>query len=699
MSRTAYNIGQFDETSSVQSYKGSIFDGNGYTLSSASSFGEDTHVGFVGAFLDLLTRDPSVDRMLTRATSDSGVGTERFSRNFSKILKRYSRDLRDKMLLQEKKDEKQRPVVGFILHKSTQTSSLLTTRYRERAPRASESGIEKAIQYSEDPDSDSNHSSDGEDQDAEITIEGLEAFLMAGEPFRALKWHLRSLIIPDQSLYIVKRSTDHLVELLSTQCLLDSALSKAPGINAAFGSALKFFIADLASEARAEGQLLMFMADYLETYSRYIEARALETIGSSSSFANEGNRVPHAEFAGGNVVPMVGPGAPQLKAQRYRRETSQDVLEDIVAEKLPGVFDGGFARPNFWPFLKSTQAYRAFVARIRDPIFPTFISEARKYLLESHIADDVERDPGVVPGLEERRVVSILKEIEWCLPRNGIVSFFKIETFQGVGLFDRLKLAVEHSTGSRWDWWPLRSPARLSLDDDRSRRYNAPALISWTCKCGTTRREAIYHPHADKIRQLADQYPVMHFDPAAIALDRVTKSPMPSNKSSGGSPPSSADTRHGSISVSGDDGTASTKTAPSSTGSVVVNIGGNVQGFVSLLVYRSSRFVLASIDITEKDAREFFRDIVTRYQQEKGVLRRIFSIFVYSHCDFVKVRHEDSSVSAASPDHCFVSISHTPEQNRSPVPLSRSQTMLFQIASLELPIWTCVPRPDVTLNR
>lgn len=40
---------------------------------------------------------------------------------------------------------------------------------------------------------------------------------------------------------------------------------------------------------------------------------------------------------------------------------------------------------------------------------------------------------------------------------------------------DRLKLAVEASTGSEWDWWPFRSPLRHQA-------YNLPSeLLSWTC--------------------------------------------------------------------------------------------------------------------------------------------------------------------------------------------------------------------------
>lgn len=56
------------------------------------------------------------------------------------------------------------------------------------------------------------------------------------------------------------------------------------------------------------------------------------------------------------------------------------------------------------------------------------------------------------------------------------------------------------------------------------------------------------------------------------------------------------------------------------------------------LVIKATRYTLASIDVTEKKARDFFEAIVETYNQKRG-WRRLLSIYVYSHCDFVKVSH------------------------------------------------------------
>lgn len=47
--------------------------------------------------------------------------------------------------------------------------------------------------------------------------------------------------------------------------------------------------------------------------------------------------------------------------------------------------------------------------------------------------------------------------------------------------------------------------------------------------------------------------------------------------------------------------------------------------------------MLSSINVIGKDTREFFQELIIQYCQHRGFLRRLLSIFVYSHCDFVKV--------------------------------------------------------------
>ena len=163
-------------------------------------------------------------------------------------------------------------------------------------------------------------------------------------------------------------------------------------------------------------------------------------------------------------------------------------------------------------------------------------------------------------------------------------------------------------------------------------------VISWRCTCGSTRRELVSLKYANLFQQLASKYPTAHSDNNPIQLHKLSVPQTSSNTSSGESS-SSGDTQSVDSSSSTDGGgsRASVSTAPSSTGSTAVTLDFDTQVFVHLLVRNADRFLLSSMNVTNKDARAFFQDLIIRYHQKRGLLRRIFSIFVYSHCDFVKV--------------------------------------------------------------
>lgn len=58
--------------------------------------------------------------------------------------------------------------------------------------------------------------------------------------------------------------------------------------------------------------------------------------------------------------------------------------------------------------------------------------------------------------------------------------------------------------------------------------------------------------------------------------------------------------------------------------------------FVFILVL-DSRYHLVTTEVSKMTSRDFFQTLTADYNTHRGVLRRLFSIFVYSHCDFVQV--------------------------------------------------------------
>lgn len=72
--------------------------------------------------------------------------------------------------------------------------------------------------------------------------------------------------------------------------------------------------------------------------------------------------------------------------------------------------------------------------------------------------------------------------------------------------------------------------------------------------------------------------------------------------------------------------------------SVAISIGDNeIERFVFILVL-DSRYHLITTDVSEMSSLDFFQALTAEYNGHRGFLRRMFSIFVYSHCDFVQVK-------------------------------------------------------------
>lgn len=178
---------------------------------------------------------------------------------------------------------------------------------------------------------------------------------------------------------------------------------------------------------------------------------------------------------------------------------------------------------------------------------------------------------------------------------------------------------------------PRKQPMRSEGTSQRrgSQQHSDHAnVLSWECTCGNTRRELISSEYATLFRQLASEYPISHYDNNPIQLDRLSIPQTPSNNSLGDAS-TSTDTHSvdGSGSTDGGSSKASVSTAPSSTGSTAITLDFDRQTFVHLLIGTADRYVLSSINVTGKDAREFFKDLITHYRQHRGFLRRFLFYF------------------------------------------------------------------------
>jgi hypothetical protein len=80
---------------------------------------------------------------------------------------------------------------------------------------------------------------------------------------------------------------------------------------------------------------------------------------------------------------------------------------------------------------------------------------------------------------------------------------------------------------------------------------------------------------------------------------------------------------------------------------VAISIGDNeITRFVFVLVL-DSRYHLITTDVSDMTSRDFFQALTAGYNAHRGILRRMFSIFAYSHCDFVQVRSAPKGIRRA----------------------------------------------------
>lgn len=339
----------------------------------------------------------------------------------------------------------------------------------------------------------------------------------------------------------------------------------------------------------------------------------------------------------------------------YLSLNSEEVLDTIIDDDLPDVFDANLN--THWHFVVSSKIFKECVDTLRDAAIPTFFSQAKRLVAEGLVGDE---DPNAAAG--KTKLLRALEEVQWCFTQTGVAPSICIPasepSLESFRVSNLAKLAVEASSQSEWQWWPLQPPKSRGKPGDTECRMSwkcvsyftklLPCAV-WTVQkstskltshqnCGTEREEIVPFVYASKLSHLASQFPLSNEPPDRPPSSLSNSSSQATESSSGSgaqSTGSSALTAAGSSSLRS--GTAAT-----SQSSSVISFGTQPKAFVFLVV-KTSRYTLAPIYVTEKKARDFFQAIVEHYNQKRG-WRRLLSIYVYSHCDFVKVSANGQSL-------------------------------------------------------
>lgn len=144
--------------------------------------------------------------------------------------------------------------------------------------------------------------------------------------------------------------------------------------------------------------------------------------------------------------------------------------------------------------------------------------------------------------------------------------------------------------------------------------------------------------YANELKRIFDSFPLSLGDSSGH-IDRPQSS-LGNNSSQGTrstqSLNSSSMNSGGGQSASSASSTAKPAITPPES---VVDFGTGSRRYIYVfLLMKASEYTLDTIDVRSMKPRDFFQALRTTYNKHRGLLRRALSVFVYNHCDFIKVR-------------------------------------------------------------
>ncbi|KAF2667415.1 hypothetical protein BT63DRAFT_414990 [Microthyrium microscopicum] len=244
----------------------------------------------------------------------------------------------------------------------------------------------------------------------------------------------------------------------------------------------------------------------------------------------------------------------------------------------------------------------------------------------THLWNDIVRTQFVktqdLPELS--RLERTLHKVLTCRPVR-----VSIATNHSLNWVEQVKCFVQRSINDEIDWWPLQQPAQQL-------KWNE-AQLSWTCQCGTKSTAKTHidiaallylyfksNPEApnDAREASPSTAPQQGTDIDSTAVSPYTFSQTPASTSS-----SSQHSLSGSRS--------NPQTSPQVIPLQPIPLPNPL--YVFLLVRAGDTLPMAQIEVSRKSSVEFFHDLKVEYLRLKGLFRRLFSLWQYSHCDFSSV--------------------------------------------------------------
>ncbi|KAK1719150.1 hypothetical protein BDP67DRAFT_172978 [Colletotrichum lupini] len=203
-----------------------------------------------------------------------------------------------------------------------------------------------------------------------------------------------------------------------------------------------------------------------------------------------------------------------------------------------------------------------------------------------------------------------------------------LENQSGIPRIDRIKLAVESVTQSRWSWWPLAAP--------RHKLQPGEVRLVWLCSCGQRRSQITPEIFGCSLLELINKG----------TMDALP-SPSPKTHTTSGTsiaPLTSTSTGNSELVASNvlSDTTSARTSLPEMAGD-----GGNDENITPcrlretdhpetfvFMIGMSGSLRLHQIRLIDQNTTAFAGGMRDGYRRVRGFWRYWFSIYIFSHCDF-----------------------------------------------------------------
>ncbi|KAK1830807.1 hypothetical protein QBC39DRAFT_104086 [Podospora conica] len=349
---------------------------------------------------------------------------------------------------------------------------------------------------------------------------------------------------------------------------------------------------------------------------------------------------------------------PPLEVQHAGPTTGLEVLEESPLEAKP---------------IRSIQAQEHMVARSTSLAYPSFSSLATTYVkefIESKLSEAV--------GTEDweamrRRMLGVVSELEYSRPENLV-----IESHNELSMIEKFQHGVESFSGEAWIWKPLSRP-RPIIRPGESR-------LGWACACRDYRWVALPREFSSRLSSFLQDYPLTHKPvqlveyPAQVhtASGQASSTYQPAQSSaspanSPSQPSSNSSQQQQSPQADSPPGPSEENTTPDER---------------DRYMFLMSRLGWLELDVLEKtqhlNTKRFAHKLLSTHRARKGWWRYWFSIYEFSHCEFVQFerfrRDRYSSRGYGLPpdnaEYYFVK-----DTNRTPPPITPEEFKdLYQLA-------------------